>query len=298
MGADGSRAARELLFIVGAWLDGLMHTICFFNHKGGVGKTTMLFNAAIEMGRLGQRVLMVDLDAQANLSAVSLPDEALEALYAPGQDGLTVAHGFAPLVGGAGDMEPPEAVEVRTGSVWLLPGDIRLSDFEGIMPGAFTEALAGQERGFRVTSAPYRMIQDLGEAVDADFAFVDLGPNVGPLNRAVLLGSDYLIVPMASDLFSIRALPSVGQSLVGWIQQWATAKSLAPSLPFALPEGTPRVLGNLKNFHSLVPHAQTLRRAIFELEADDVIRGGQLTRARQSEEQFRELCENILARTG
>ncbi|CCK60115.1 ParA family protein [Mycobacterium canetti] len=36
------------------------------NHKGGVGKTTMLFNAAIEMHRLGMRVLMVDLDAHAN----------------------------------------------------------------------------------------------------------------------------------------------------------------------------------------------------------------------------------------
>ena len=39
-------------------------TIAFFNHKGGVGKTTMLFNAAIEMGRLDRRVLMVDLDAR------------------------------------------------------------------------------------------------------------------------------------------------------------------------------------------------------------------------------------------
>src|SRR5512135_80937 len=35
----------------------------------------------------------------------------------------------------------------------------------------------------------------------ADYVFVDLGPNVGALNRAVLLGSDYLILPMASDLF-------------------------------------------------------------------------------------------------
>lgn len=55
-------------------------------------------------------------------------------------------------------------------------------------------------------------------------------------------------------------------------------------------------VGDLKNFHSLVPHAQTLRQAIFELTADDAVRGGQVTRARQSEEQFRELCDNIVAR--
>jgi cellulose biosynthesis protein BcsQ len=42
----------------------------------------MLFNYAIEMGRLDRRVLMVDLDAQANLSAVSLNDAELTKLYA------------------------------------------------------------------------------------------------------------------------------------------------------------------------------------------------------------------------
>jgi cellulose biosynthesis protein BcsQ len=49
-----------------------MQTIAYFNHRGGVGKTTMLFNNAIELHRLGTRVLTVDLDAQANLTAISL----------------------------------------------------------------------------------------------------------------------------------------------------------------------------------------------------------------------------------
>lgn len=333
-------------------------TIAFFNHKGGVGKTTMLFNIAVELGRMGRRVLMVDLDAQANLSAVALEDKALADMYAPDADGLTVAHGLAPLVSGAGDIDPPEAVEVRTGAVWLLPGDIKLSDFESIMPGAWTESLAGSERGFRVTSAPHRMIEELAAATDADYTLVDLGPNVGALNRAVLLGSDYIVVPMAADLFSIRALPSVGSSVETWVTQWKIASSVVPgSVSFAIPRGLPKILGyvsqqfniyrgdptqafqewiedmprhvteglltplsqhsdghggtladpamsegpalgTLKNFHSLVPHAQTLRRAIFELEADDVIRGSQVTRARQSEDHFRALCEVIIRRTG
>lgn len=332
-----------------------MQTIAFFNHKGGVGKTTMLFNTAIEMGRLGKKVLMVDFDAQANLTAIALDDERLDRLYEQGADALTVAHAFAPLVAGSGDVYPPEAQEVREGAVWLAAGDIRLSDFEAILPSAWTEALAGNERGFRVTSAPHRLIQGLGEAVDADYVFVDLGPNVGALNRAVLLASDYLIVPLASDLFSLRALPSVGGSLDTWIKQWATAQTVMPHIPFVIPAGRPKVLGyvsqqfniyrgeatmafsrwiermpealdegllgplrnhpdgrgetladpaasqghalaELKNFHSLVPHAQTLRQAIFELRTDDVVRGAQVTRARQSEEQFKELCERIIAR--
>jgi chromosome partitioning protein len=331
-----------------------MHTIAFFNHKGGVGKTTMLFNVAIELGRLDKRVLMVDLDAQANLSATALPDDALQELYAPNADGLTVAHSFSPLVSGAGDVEAPQAAEIRDGRVWLVPGDIRLSEFEGILPAAWTEALAGTERGFRITSAPFRLIQEVGEVVEADYALVDLGPNVGALNRAVMMGADYLIVPMASDLFSIRALPSVGVSLAQWVTQWDIAQSVAPHLSFTIPSGRPRFMGyvsqqfniyrgdptqafqewieripdhvesglmeplrkhaatpgtladpadsdgaqigELKNFHSLVPHAQEKRRAIFELEADDVIRGAQVTRARESERGFEELANNILAR--
>ena len=55
-------------------------------------------------------------------------------------------------------------------------------------------------------------------------------------------------------------------------------------------------IGELKNFHSLVPHAQEMRQAIFELTADDVIRGAQVTRARESEAGFRELAENIIER--
>lgn len=202
-----------------------MQSIAFFNHKGGVGKTTMLFNIAIAMGRLGQRVLMVDFDAQANLTAIALDDTKLEALYAPGADGMTVAHAFAPLVSGAGDVDVPEAIEVREDLVWILPGDIRLSGFEEILPSSWTESLAGTERGFRITSAPYRLWTEVAEALDVDYVFIDLGPNVGPMNRAVLIGSDYLIVPMASDLFSLRALPSVGQSLHTWIDQWSTANA-------------------------------------------------------------------------
>lgn len=334
-----------------------MKSIAFFNHKGGVGKTTMLFNIAIEMGRLGKRVLLVDFDAQANLTAIALPDILLEALYAPDAEEATVAHAFAPLVSGAGDMSPPSPTQVRPDKVWLMPGDISLSQFEEILPSSWTEALAGQERGFRVTSAPYRMWTEMAESLDVDYVFVDLGPNVGPMNRAVLMGADYLVVPMASDLFSLRALPSVGQSLDTWIDQWNTAKAhpIASSLPFAIQPGRPKFLGyvsqqfniyrgdptqaftnwisqtpalmergllsalrkhgdgaggtladpaessgpelgTLKNYHSLVPHAQSLRQAIFEMQADEVILGNQLRRARESEDDFRLLADGIIAR--
>lgn len=336
-----------------------MRSIAFFNHKGGVGKTTMLFNIAIEMGRLGKRVLLVDFDAQANLTAIALDDATLEGLYAPGADGMTVAHAFAPLVSGAGDVVIPQSIEVRDDRVWIIPGDIALSGFEEILPSSWTEALAGTERGFRITSAAYRLWSEIAEALSIEYVFLDLGPNVGPMNRSVLIGSDYLIVPMASDLFSLRALPSVGQSLTTWVTQWHTANAhpVAKDLPFAIQPGCPKLLGyvsqqfnvyrgdptlafqnwisqtpalveegllsplrehsdgqggtlagpaddgspeigTLKNYHSLVPHAQSLRQAIFEMEQDEVILANQLKRARDSEAEFRALADQIIERTG
>lgn len=334
-----------------------MKSIAFFNHKGGVGKTTMLFNIAVELGRLGKRVLMVDYDAQANLTAIAVDDETLETLYAPDADGATIAHAFRPLVSGAGDVVPPPAIEVRPNHVWLIPGDIRLSTFEEILPSSWTESLAGTERGYRITSAPYRLWMEAAQAIDVDYVLIDLGPNVGPMNRSVLIGSDYLLIPMASDLFSLRALPSVGQSLTNWIDQWetATAHPVSQSLPFDIQPGMPKFLGyvsqqfniyrgdptmafknwidktpdlmesgllsklrehdddaggnlaepsdskgaeigTLKNYHSLVPHAQSLRQAIFEMRQDDVIFGNQLKRARSSEDDFKSLAEAIIDR--
>jgi cellulose biosynthesis protein BcsQ len=260
-------------------------------------------------------------------------------------------------VSGAGDVAAPDALEVREDHVWILPGDISLSSFEEILPSSWTESLAGTERGFRITSAPYRLWTDLGTGLEVDYVLLDLGPNVGPMNRSVLIGADYLIVPMASDLFSLRALPSVGQSLNTWIDQWATATAhpVTQSLSFDIQQGKPKLLGyvsqqfniyrgdptlafqnwikqtpaliesgllsvlrahpdgngstladpadtqgaeigSLKNYHSLVPHAQSLRQAIFEMEQDEVILANQLKRARASEDDFKVLAEAIVAR--
>lgn len=55
----------------------------------------------------------------------------------------------------------------------------------------------------------------------------DVGPNVGALNRVVLLDCDLFITPVAADLFSLRALSTVGRSVAKWIQDWQTIRSLA-----------------------------------------------------------------------
>ena len=58
-----------------------MKTIVFFNNKGSVGKTTLVYHIAWMMKELGQNVLAADLDPQANLSSMFLDEERLETLW-------------------------------------------------------------------------------------------------------------------------------------------------------------------------------------------------------------------------
>jgi hypothetical protein len=75
-----------------------------------------------------------------------------------------------------------------------------------------------------------------------DFVFYDSGPNIGPLNRAVLLDCDYFIVPVAYDLFSVRALRTLGRTLAAWVEEWTTIADLAPEGTYLLP-GRPEFMG-------------------------------------------------------
>ncbi len=55
-------------------------TIAFFNNKGGVGKTSLVYHIAWMMADMGMRVVAADLDPQGNLSAAFLDENRLEAL--------------------------------------------------------------------------------------------------------------------------------------------------------------------------------------------------------------------------
>lgn len=220
-----------------------MKTISFFNHKGGVGKTTLVFNVGLALARQGHTVLFVDADAQANLTSAALEVEQFEADIQADQ---TVYGALLPVINNTGDIHYVEPTRIRE-RAFLLPGDIRLSAFEEILPQAWNESLAGQYRGFQISSAMYRLIQTLAADVSADYTLIDLGPNVGALNRTIMIASDGFVVPLSPDLFSLTALPSVGASTRRWIGDWeaalGSAKRAGLTFDIDLPAGTPSPLG-------------------------------------------------------
>lgn len=224
--------------------------ITMFNHKGGVGKTTLTVNIADALADMGKRVLLIDADPQCNLTSFYLPEETLDNLLGESGDaesGGTLWSAVQPVALGRGSVKEIEVYTVRD-NVFLAPGDVLLSEYEEELPAAWTDSFARKVRGYDVTCALADATNSLASTYQADVVLYDAGPNVGALNRAVLLDSDYFITPVAADLFSLRALTTVGRSIAKWISDWRTVRSLAsPADQARLLAGSPRYLGYISS---------------------------------------------------
>jgi cellulose biosynthesis protein BcsQ len=218
--------------------------ISVFNHKGGVGKTTLTMNIAAALADLGKRVLLVDSDPQTNLTAYLIANDVLDDLLdkADGSKGSTVWSALKPVSEALGSFRLVSPIETGIENLYLLPGDIRLSEFETDLAEFWGQCLQRKLRGFRGTTALSEFVDAVAKEIDADYVFYDSGPNIGPLNRAIVLDCDFLIVPVACDLFSLRALKTLGRTLVSWIRDWETIADLAPE-GINLLEGKPVLLG-------------------------------------------------------
>jgi len=218
--------------------------LVIFNHKGGVGKTTLTVNIAAEVAALGKRVLLVDSDPQCNLTSYLIEDRVVDDLldHSDSPDGRTVWSALKPIVEADGNVRQIRPFETSLDNVFLVPGDIRLSEYEAELNEFLGQCLQRKAKGFRGATALSLLVSHLARHLSIDYVFYDSGPNIGPLNRVVLLDCDCFIVPVACDLFSVRALKTLGRTLSGWIGEWKTISGLAPPSTYLLP-GTPRFLG-------------------------------------------------------
>lgn len=227
-----------------------MKTVALFNNKGGVGKTTLAYHLGFMFSEIGHRVVFADLDPQANLSTMCLTDDRLEAIWEL-KPRSTIYGAIERLRRGVGDVEQlvPEPV---SGKIVLVTGDLQLSEFEDDLSQQWPKCMDRDERAFRVTTSLHRVITDVGRRSGADIAVLDVGPNFGAINRASLISADFVIVPVAPDLFSMQGLENVGPRLATWREQWNDRHARAPDLDFTLPRGEMTPLGYVVARHSVL----------------------------------------------
>ena len=154
--------------------------ISLLNHKGGVGKTTSAINIGAGMVELGKRVLLIDLDPQANLSvALGIPRQR-ETIYE--------------ALRGESELVP---YTVKEGM------DVIMSTLD--LSGAEMELIneAGREFILRELFAPVRD--------DYDFIIIDCPPSLGLLTLNALTSSDYVYIPLQTEFLALQGLAKIKQ---------------------------------------------------------------------------------------
>ena len=207
-----------------------MKTIAFFNNKGGVGKTTLVYHLAWMYAELGVSVVAADLDPQANLSAVFLGEDRLEELWPDDGHPDSILGAVSPILRGLGDIREPH-VERIAANLGLVVGDLGLSSFEAKLSSAWPDCLGRDESAFRTESAFHRTILNAAEQRNADLALIDVGPNLGAINRAAIIAANFVVFPLAPDLFSLQALRNVGPTLREWRNDWQDRLERRPPVP-------------------------------------------------------------------
>ena len=237
-----------------------MKSIAVFNNRGGVGKTTLAYHLAWMYAKLDCNVLVVDLDPQANLTSMFLKDEELEKLSENDREAGTIYTSLQPLLEGTGDVTTPHVTEPEPG-IGLVAGDILLSGAEDELTSQWLDCLDRRPRAFRVLSAISRALRGAAEKVAADLILMDIGPNLGALNRAVLVNADHVVVPLAADPYGIRGLHTLGPTLRRWREQWAERRERNPVKELDVPRGDMLPIG-----YVVLQHAVRLNRPIMAYE--------------------------------
>jgi cellulose biosynthesis protein BcsQ len=201
------------------WRHGMLGSICFFNNKGGVGKTTLACNVAAflaEKHKLG--VLVVDADPQCNATQLILPEDLTYAIYEKGNSEFSSLQTvLQPISAGdatiTSDISPATPATNRFG-VSVIPGHPQIALLEDALSQSWTGFLGGGLGGARVSNWNTQLTRNLSKTYD--LIVYDVGPSLGALNRSILIGVDYFISPMGCDIFSLIGIKNIAQ----WIEKW------------------------------------------------------------------------------
>lgn len=203
-----------------------MKSIAMFNNKGGVGKTTLTNNIASFLAlQKGLRILVVDCDPQCNTTQLILGQHAAYEMYWELPQGSTRATTIGDILRPIQEGEPAILQDITpiVGSstrfgVDLIPGDPKFSMVEDKLGAAWHLLKGGEIASIRQTNWNTFLLRILADRYD--YIFFDLGPSLGSINRSVLIGCDYFITPMGTDIFSILGIKNIAEWIKNWIETY------------------------------------------------------------------------------
>ena len=165
-----------------------MKTIALANQKGGVGKTTTAASLGIGLSRQGKKVLLIDADAQGNLTQMlgwPQPDE-LSPTLSTLMEKIIAEQSIA----------PGEGILHHSSGVHLVPANIELSALEVTLVNTMSRETV--------------LRQYLSTVADRyDYALIDCMPSLGMLTINALTAADRVLIPVQTQKFSMDGLQSL-----------------------------------------------------------------------------------------
>lgn len=202
------------------------------------------------LARKGKSVLLIDSDPQCNLTGMVLGLENLEdADSIQGTKNgmpLNIREGLAPAFESRPALiQPVNCIEVPGNDrLFLMPGHIGLAEYEVTL--GIAQELSGSLVTLRNLPGSLRyLIQVTALEYKVDIVMIDMSPSLGALNQNLLSTSDYFIVPMHPDYFSMMAINSLSTVFPKW-RAWAKAAEqviVLKEAEYPFPPSHPKFLG-------------------------------------------------------
>jgi len=209
--------------------------ITFFNHKGGVGKTTLVHNLGFILADKGYRVLLIDADPQMNLTA-AMYGLSTSVEYSTDEESkwsenvnkyVSISEYLdSELKGQKYTKEIFRVNSVRSdkGHVDLISGSINLTNVEVDLYGVI------KNKNEFTNDIPNKFEQSIRrQKTSYDFILIDTSPSASSIiNALIMMLSDYFIAPVSPAFFSLQAIDNLSSIFQNWIKllgDYQTTKS-------------------------------------------------------------------------
>lgn len=189
-----------------------MKVLTFFNHAGGVAKTSTVRDVGYVLGEMGRRVLLIDLDPQANLTKWLGVD-----------DDVALSQTVYPAV--LGDTGANADEDAGQGTTLALPEPLRVHGMD-LIPGALSIAIIEREI-LSVFMGVVRLREALLRLEGYDYVLIDPPPSLGQLSALGVVAADRVVVPLPTNRKGLDGIPTV----IKMVREYRKA---APKLDIAL----------------------------------------------------------------
>lgn len=238
--------------------------IVFFNHKGGVSKTTTVYNLGWKLAEKS-KVLIVDGDPQCNLTSLILRGN-FDKYYSDDETkNQNIKDGVDPAF--SGRPVPISNVECitadRNRNLFLMAGHANLAEYDASLTFAQTSnnAIATLQN---LPGAFNQLMELCEKKYDIEYTLIDLNPGLSAINQNLFLNSDYFVIPANPDPFSIMAIETLSTVLPRWGHWKNSATELFSNSAYSLRNGMPKFIGtiiqrfNIRNGKAAKPYRDNI----------------------------------------